>query len=950
MFWVFALYFLISWAWSHAFYCMAADENFQESVLSELKERRIKQVKVTCVDDLVKERVLSRLTLEPGEMFSSEKIQQNLGELYKSGEFSQIYVRADEQQDGLDLVFCPVLRLNIPDVTISGEKAPFATRALERRVLSIVSNVKIFGNILVPLQNIAPEQILKPGDSFTSKKLQDLKDHIEALYQERGFYNVQIIPHIETGEHGRLVDVKLEIIEGSQSQLGQIIFVGSSVFKDSRLLDILGIKTDKLYDKSELEQGFRRIRGLYFEEGFFTTEINELERKFDPVSQKIDLTLEVVEGYKVRFMEGNKTIKPGKILKKEIIDTIQSSELTELRIIASEVQNHYKKRGYYLAEVRFEEVEAEAPDVKNGRKTVVFTIDKKHKVTIKEISIQGNQAFSDKVLKSLMETKATSFFSRGSYDKGRVRDDMTAIKNYYFRHGYLSADVKLEPLQFSEDQKTMTITLSLSEGVQSVIKDIVLKGRTRFSSEELLRKIPLKPGNPLNPVQVRDSASILQSLYASHGYIKARVEPDIEWNSDKREAIVKFTIAEGDIYYIGAIAIKDTNSKRKRVVRREILVHQGDLYDPEKIRKTVRNILKLGIYNRVQFEPEGPPSEDHIQNMLLSLSEAKTRSIEFGLGYSTETQFNGSVELSDKTIFDYGGRGNLKVTAGFETFKVLVDYLQPRFFDRHLNLIANIFDDLDETKTSFDIRRRGAGIALEYVFSDFTKASLGYNFAQSDLFSVSKDAILDPALDTDLVDVGRLIFKVSRDNRDNLINPVRGSFHILQTDVALDALNAHHSFIKVTGQTSWYFPFLKRNVLAFSLKGGVAEPLEDSPGIPIFERFFAGGDNSIRGFEPETVGPLGTSGNPIGGDASLIFNGELRIPLYKFIQGVLFFDAGNVWLKDRDFDLPDLRYTGGSGLRLNTPVGLLRVEYGFKLNRLSDERPGAWHITIGAPF
>lgn len=890
----------------------------------------IKIINIDCINDLtLEENLLFNLAIQPGDPFSSEKVRESLKEIYRAGDFSQVYVEAQLWQDGLKLIFCPIARLRVSSVEIAGNKA-------------------------LSIEEIDPGKILGPGDRFAKEKVQKLQERLQSLYADHGFYNVEITPIIHTEERNLTVAVRLEVAEGAPGQIGQIIFVGNEVFKDSTLYNKLGIKVGENYDKSELEQGFIRIRDLYRNEGYLLARIREMEKSFDRVSQRITLTLQILEGGQVEFIEGDKTVKPNKILEREAINKIQSYHPRELREVAREAENYYKNKGYYLAEVSFKETQ------RNGKEVIVFSIDKKNKVAIKEISFEGNQAFSDRTLRDLMQTKPKSLFSRGQPTEKGFREDLRVIKNFYLRHGYLKADVRLESLNYSEDRKWMFITLSISEGVQSLVKEIEFRGNTFFTSEKLSKIILVKLHDPVNPNQIRDSATAIQSEYAQQGYIKARVEPDVKLNADGREATIIFSITEENVYYIGDITIGGIVDTREKFVKREILLREGDVYNPEKIRKTVRNILKLGIYDRVRFEPEGPPEEgeedpagnSYIQDMFLSVRETKTKSLEFGLGYSTDTQFNGSVEFTDKNLLGYGGRGSFKVTGGPEVFKILANYLQPHFFDRHLSLVADLFDDLNTTPISFDSNRRGGGLALDYEFSDTTKAALGFNFTQTDLSSVRADAILDPALDTGIVDLGRLTFRISRDNRNNLLNPTRGSFHLIQTDAILDLLGSDTEAIKITGQTSWYFPLFrrKRSVLAFSLRGGLAEPLSDSSGIPIFERFFAGGDSTIRGFEQEKVGPLGTGGSPIGGDVFLIFNGELRFPLYKFIGGVLFLDVGNVWLQDLDLDLTDLRYVAGTGLRVNTPIGLVRVEYGFKLNPLSDESLGGWHVAIGLPF
>jgi len=367
----------------------------------------------------------------------------------------------------------------------------------------------------------------------------------------------------------------------------------------------------------------------------------------------------------------------------------------------------------------------------------------------------------------------------------------------------------------------------------------------------------------------------------------------------------------------------------------------------------VRGLHRLGLYDSVTFQRLDPESDNPVQDMLLDLSETSARDVEFGFGYSTERGLKGFVEYSDKNLLNYGGKGTARAELNVEIPKVTLQYLQPHFFAQDTDLIALMFDDIQKDNKSFDVEERGGSLVIRHNFSDALSASLGYYSEQVDPSDVKKYARLSE-LDTKVLNLGGIDARFSWDIRDDIIQTKKGGFTQLYLRTANKAVGSETEFFELRTQTNWYINLFRNYVLAFSLNGKLIEPIGSSEHVPIYTRYFLGGGNTVRGFKKHSIGPTAMDDEgkkvDIGGDRLLRFNTELRFPIYSVFGAAIFFDAGVNWLDDEGFESEDIREAVGAGLRVATPVGPLRVDYGWKLDRQSGESAGKYYITIGSAF
>ncbi|MBD3306040.1 outer membrane protein assembly factor BamA [candidate division KSB3 bacterium] len=660
---------------------------------------------------------------------------------------------------------------------------------------------------------------------------------------------------------------------------------------------------------------------------------------------KADLTLTISEGQatQIRF-EGNTQIKT-KTLRNQINLFTQTGTWQDILTEAVEqLTALYHAKGYPFAQVSYQQTE------QDGAPVVTFTIEEGAQVHVETITIEGNDAFKDSEITDQMLTTTDGIFSSGIYHEKVFEEDLLAIKALYQKHGYLEAEVVTVTKEFSADQQRLDIHLVIQEGVQTRIDTIRILGvQDEALVEPLHNQLTIHEDDPLDVNQVTESITQIREFYANRGYIQAEVDVSTQFSDDKRHASITLTISRGQQFFVGNISIQGVIRTRKEFIARELQIHEGDVYNPQKIRETVRRLLQLGLYESVTFRRLDTKSTDPVQDMLLSVRETPAKTVEFGIGYSTETDFKGFVEYADKNILNHGGRGTARLEASIERPKVTLKYLHPHIVTQDTSIVLSIFDDLQKDNESFEIEKRGGRIAVQHNFDPTLSASLGYYFEIADPSDVKEDAVLSK-LDTAILNLAGVDFRISWDVRDNLIVPKSGGFSQFYLRSSFDAVGAETEFFEVGAQTNWYLRLFDGVIAACSLNGRLIDPILSADAVPIYARYFLGGETSVRGFQKYSIGPVGTEGHRIGGDRMVALRAELRFPIYSVLGGVLFCDAGANWLDDAGFDADDFREAAGAGLRVLTPVGPLRFDYGWKLDRQSGESASEYYITIGSAF
>jgi outer membrane protein insertion porin family len=597
---------------------------------------------------------------------------------------------------------------------------------------------------------------------------------------------------------------------------------------------------------------------------------------------------------------------------------------------------------------------------------------------IKEISIEGVSRFSEKKIKGLMRTRQSRFLRTERYRESTLEADLVSIVAFYRRNGFLNAEAKVDEVVYDDNRENVWIHLRVTEGEQTLIGNITLTGNRHLEDNLLKTALTIKVGKPLNTLKVSDDQYNLYALYADRGFVFASIMHQIE--GEDGEATVRYVIEEGEPAAIGTIEVRDNRKVSAPLIRREILLKPGDTFARKKVLESQQNLYDTGLFKDVEIEPFAGESDSGSVDLIVKVKERNMREVSFGLGYGTRDETRVTVGWSHRNLWNSGNQLELRTILASKDFdKGLtrkrgdIAVTDRWLFGRRLVGAVALFiqESLEEYKDvdegEYTLLRVGADLSAKKDFSRSTDLTFTYTHEIVDVSEPTWDVEDTEDLRINLgQEVNRSAsVAINRDTRRPFFDPQGGSLTRMIAKTAGGVFGGDNSYNKLTWSWARYLKVYHRSVLAVGTRIGFAEAFGKSSekGVPDYERFFAGGSSTIRGYDEREFGP---------GDFLALANVELRYPLYWRFVGVAFLDMGNVWptvrdVRRSDFDLvvspdefqkrraSDVKYSVGIGLGLRTPVGPARVDYGLRLKRGrlesgKKESPGMVHITVGHAF
>jgi outer membrane protein insertion porin family len=447
------------------------------------------------------------------------------------------------------------------------------------------------------------------------------------------------------------------------------------------------------------------------------------------------------------------------------------------------------------------------------------------------------------------------------------------------------------------------------------------------------------------------------SLYGQRGYLDAHVEAESVIAGEN--AFVTLKITENRQSVVGKIIVRGNILTKDKVIWREFTLEEGDIYNHEEILRIKQRLYKLGLFNEVSAEmidTEEVIEGKRVRDILVTVKEGNAGSIEVGGGYGDYEKLRGSFDISYNNLGGYNRKIGFRTELSEVEEKYILNFREPWFANKP-DMPLNVFLMFEDTRavspddwddTLYKIERFSLLTDIGKKLSEHWKANLNYEYAYVKTTDVDPGVVLSKE-DVGTVGIGSISPSIFFDNRDNPFNPTSGSLYGLVMKFASKAFLSEVEFIKGTFESSWYFGLRKWLVLALALKGGASHSFDDDEELPLVERFFLGGRTTVRGYENDNLGPKGADDTPTGGNFFALTNAELRFNVGKGFGIVTFIDSGNVWQTDADID-GDLKSTVGAGLRYYTPVGPVRIDYGYKLDRERGESEGEVHFSFGHAF
>jgi outer membrane protein insertion porin family len=667
---------------------------------------------------------------------------------------------------------------------------------------------------------------------------------------------------------------------------------------------------------------------------------------------------------------GNVEIMSDKLKEKLSIKTTSFLDDVLVKENAEHLRQYYDEEGYYNTIV--------IPVLKmQGEKvSLTYYIKEGAKATVKKIQFDGNQVFQPRTLVKNIDSKEyypwTSWLTgSGYYKKELLNEDVDKLKDYYLNNGYLQVQVGTPQIRFKDDRSQalvsypilhgeidypydfhavrVSISFSLIEGDQFQVRNITISGHHVFTTARLREALKLKEGDIFRRNVLRDGVAAIHDLYGEKGYLYATVIPQYTTDVAGKTVDLTLEITEDNPMQIRQITIGGNDKTRDKVIRRELRLNEQDQVDTRLLRRSFQRINNLNFFDSIEIVPDrvGPDQVDlHVR-----VKEKSTGAFSVGGGYSSVDRLVGMADITQGNLF---GRGEL-LRGRFEFGKLTKSYnltfREPYLLDHPVSGTVDLFNQ-NRNYTSYQERRIGGDLVLGKSFTEYINGSLNYTWETLNIYQLTSNApklIVDQRGKTDTSSIGSTI---AIDTRDFYFDPKEGGRAALTTQYAGTFLGGDNNFVKAIVDLSQFFPVRWDTVFSLHSRFGYAHGIAGTP-LPIGERFYVGGINTVRGFKFGTAGPIDhDTGEIIGGNKELIFNAEYLVPLVPEakIKGVLFFDAGKGFDDDKPVRINQLRTGAGIGLRWVSPIGPLRLEWGKNLNPKENERSSVVEFTIGTLF
>jgi outer membrane protein insertion porin family len=677
---------------------------------------------------------------------------------------------------------------------------------------------------------------------------------------------------------------------------------------------------------------------------------------FDDVKVKIE---EGAEGKKIIFQV---TEKP--LISKVEYSGINELEETEVKEAANVNANTivnpatinksseaikalYKSKGYYDSKV--------TPQISYPNKdqaVVRFTIEEGAKIYIKEIAFVGNKSFDSDELTKVIKTSEKGFLSwltdSGLLKTDQLNQDSAAIGSFYNNQGFL--EVKVSDPVVKQEGEWLYITFNVEEGPRYMVGTIDIKGDMIADKQVLRELLSIQNEKFINRKVLREDVLKITDYYAEHGYAFADVRPNMDKSATGARVDIVLTIDKGALVYIDRIAITGNTRTRDNVIRREIEVQEGGVFDSKALRASSEALQRLEFFEEVNVHPE-PSLDPTKMTVLVDVKEKNTGQFSVGMGYSSVDSLMFMAEVSENNFLGRGDKVSLSGNISGKSTLFNLSYTDPHLRDSKLSWGADLYN-MSREYDDYDKDSTGGALRLGYPVWEKWKAFGAYSYEDTTLSNVSPFAssIILQSMDINVTSAVRLA--LVRDTRDRITLPSKGSQNQVSVKYAGGIFGGDSQFTKVEASSGWFFPLPLTTV--FHVKGSAGQIWENETNkLPVYERFYLGGMNSIRGFEYGKVSPIDPlTLERIGGDKMWYGNIEYIFPLMKEagLNGVLFFDVGKNMAGDMDWTIED--YSKGTGLELRwiSPMGPLRLVWGYNLDPKDDEDQAVWDFSIGGGF
>ena len=629
-----------------------------------------------------------------------------------------------------------------------------------------------------------------------------------------------------------------------------------------------------------------------------------------------------------------------------------------------EIKRQYISRGRYAAEVQT----IVTPQERN-RSSINFVITEGEVAKIAQINIVGNTVYSERELLGEMSLTTPGWMSwytkSDQYSKQKLSADLETLRSFYTNRGYLEFNVDSTQVSITPDKEEIFITVNITEGPKYTVSDVRMGGELLLPESELLRLVRLKAGDTFSRERLTESAKLIGDRLGAEGYAFANVNALPEVDKAKREVAFTFFVDPGRRVYIRRINIVGNTRTRDEVIRRELRQLEGSWYDNTRIQRSKVRVDRLGFFSEVNMEtPAVPGSSDQV-DVDVTVTEKSTGSLNVGAGFSQSDGLILSGSIAQQNVFGSGNALTLQVNSSRINKVYSVSFTDPYFTPDGISQGFDIYrrdvDSSSLTIASYKTKTWGAGIRYGVPITETDSINFGLAGERTEL-SLNDTSPVIRYLDyvnTFGYKTNSVVFRAgwARDTRDSILYPTNGRLQSLSTEVGLPGtdlryykVNYQHQYFKPIG-----FSIFRDWVIALNGEVGYGNGYGGRP-LPFYKSYYAGGVNSVRGFDTSTLGPRDENGAPVGGNRRIVGNAELLFPFPglktdKSVRGSVFVDAGQI--KGPGGLQPEyesFRFSTGLAVQWASPVGPLKFSFAFPLNSKAGDKLQRFQFQVGTGF
>lgn len=657
-------------------------------------------------------------------------------------------------------------------------------------------------------------------------------------------------------------------------------------------------------------------------------------------------------------VKGNKLIKTDDLM--QALNSLGISQgkiynAIEMDRVIIDLKRQYHNQGYYAAAI-----EIEAKPLPRNRVEINIKVDEGKPASIERISLVGNHAFPDERLKGLLQSVENVIIGSGDkYARPKLQADLETLRSFYMDRGFAEFAINSSQVSLSSDKTHVFISINMTEGPQYRLDKIEFSGQTKLTEQELRELAKLETDDVFSRSKIIAAINAIRDRLSEEGYAFAEVEPRTQMDSEARLVDLDFYVEPRNRVYVRKIQVEGNTRTRDYVLRREMRQFESAPYSLAAVRQSTSRLNRLGYFSRVNIDTRRV-SEDEV-DLVIEVEEQPTGSFTAGIGYSQLDGVSFNLGVSEKNFLGTGNELNLTLNSSASMKSADIGYTNPYFTDDGVSLGAGVFyskiDASELNITDYTVDKYGFRVNLGYPTSELTRLNFGLRAENQVLKCTSVFEACEKHIENYGEDNQYLLYTMGwrYDSRNSFYFPSKGH----TTSVSLQAVvpgTSDMTFYKVFLEEKWYHPLSDNFTLRLSGGLSYGAGYGEVAKLPFYERFYAGGIGSVRGFDPNSLGGYYTDVNrPRGGDTRVLTTAEIVFPMplvedSSNLRLSLFFDAGNVFDELGDIETSEFRSATGLAFSWLTPVGPLAFSFSRPVHYQTGDRLQSFQFSLGMPF